>query len=102
MQSSGYRIFSALFACSSAIAIGLPARAIAAEPTQNVYPAEVTKNFMKGCQFKNKKEYCSCVLGSIQGKYTFAEFKKIDEEARTTRKVPDAVQLIFDSCKGKK
>jgi hypothetical protein len=102
MQVSGYRLFSILFTCSSAIALGLPARVLAAETAKNVYPAEVTKNFMKGCQFKSKKEYCSCVLNSLQAKYTFAEFRKVDEEARTTRKVPDAVQLIFDSCKGKK
>jgi hypothetical protein len=102
MKFSGSRTFAVLLTCTSAIALGLPARLLAAEATKNVYPAEVTKNFMKGCQFKSKKEYCSCVLNSIQSKYTFVEFKKIDEEARTTRKVPDAIQLIFDSCKGKK
>lgn len=102
MQFSRSGMFSALFACTSAIAIGLPARVMAAEPAKNVYPAEVTKNFMKGCQYRSKKEYCSCVMNSLQVKYTFAEFKKVDEEVRATRKVPDAVQSIFDSCKQKK
>ncbi len=83
--------------CASAVALS-PNQTLAAEATKNVYPPEVVKTFMKGCQFKQPKAFCSCTMKSIQTKYTFAEFKKVDNEIRETHKVPNELQSIFSSC----
>jgi hypothetical protein len=102
MRFSLPHVCSVLCVCASSFALISPTQLLAAEATKNVYPAEVVKTFMKGCQFKNKKPFCSCIINSIQTKYTFAEFKKIDEDAREKRQIPDAIQSIVDSCNQKK
>jgi hypothetical protein len=96
MRFSLYYAVSML--CASTVVILSPTQTLAAEAAQNVYPPEAVKTFMKGCQFKRTKVYCSCTLKSIQAKYTFAEFKKIDSEIRETRKVPSELQKILSSC----
>ena len=97
MRFSLYHVVSLL--CVSVVAVVLsPAKTLAAEAAPNVYPPEVVKTFMKGCQFKQPKAFCSCTMKSIQTKYTFAEFKKVDNEIRETRKVPSELQKILSSC----
>jgi hypothetical protein len=68
---------------------------------QNDYPQEVIKTFMKGCGFTNSKEFCTCSLDKLRSQYTFAEFLKIDTAARETKKVPQEVISIFQSCRTK-
>jgi hypothetical protein len=87
--------------CASAVALLSPIQTFAAEPAQNVYPSEPVKTFMKGCQYKNPKAFCTCTMKSIQTKYTFEEFKQVDREIRETRKVPNELQKIITSCKKK-
>ncbi|MFM7888677.1 MAG: hypothetical protein ACKPCM_18745 [Pseudanabaena sp.] len=69
---------------------------------KNEYPQEVTKTFMKGCEFTNSKEFCTCSLDKLRSRYTFDEFLKIDTAARETKQVPKEVINIFQSCRPKK
>lgn len=102
MQLSSSRIFSILCICVSSLALLPPTRLQAAETNKQPYPPEVVKNFMKGCEFKGKKEDCTCTIKAIQSKYTFAEFKKIDEDARVSRTAPKDIQALYQSCAKKK
>ncbi|PZO37756.1 MAG: hypothetical protein DCF19_17980 [Pseudanabaena frigida] len=63
------------------------------------YPQEVIKTFMKGCGFTNSKEFCTCSIDKVRSQYSFAEFLKIDTAARETKKVPQEVINIFQSCR---
>lgn len=96
MRFSLSRVGSVL--CASAVALS-PIQTLAAEPAKNVYPADSVKTFMKGCEYKNPKVFCTCTMKSIQTKYTFEEFKKVDKEIRETRKVPNELQTVIASCK---
>ncbi|MEA5485967.1 MULTISPECIES: hypothetical protein [Pseudanabaena] len=66
------------------------------------YPQEVIKTFMKGCEFTNSKEFCTCSLDKLRSQYTFADFLKIDTAARETKQVPQEVINIFQSCRNGK
>ncbi|NUN65485.1 hypothetical protein HCU40_12170 [Pseudanabaena biceps] len=66
------------------------------------YPQEVGKTFMKGCGFTNSKKFCVCSFDKLRSQYTFAEFLKIDTSARETKKVPQEVINIFQSCQNGK
>ena len=101
MQFSSSHIYSVLCICVSSLAL-MPSTHLAAETNKQPYPPEVIKNFMKGCQYKGKKEDCTCTIKAIQAKYTFAEFKKIDEDARVNRTAPKDIQAIYQSCRQKK
>jgi hypothetical protein len=102
MQFSSSRIFSILCICVSSLALLPPTRLQAAEMNKQPYPPEVVKTFTKGCQYKMKKEECTCAIKAIQAKYTFAEFKKIDDDARVNHTAPKDVQAIFQTCRQKK
>jgi hypothetical protein len=101
MQFSPSHICSVLCICVSSLAL-LPPTRLAAETNKQPYPPEVVKTFMKGCQFKSKKEDCTCTIKAIQAKYTFAEFKKIDEDARVSGTAPKDIQALYQSCTKKK
>ncbi len=98
------RLLVASFACTSALSVITLGNTYAQQtsqtdpPTKNVYPTEVVKTFMKGCQFKGDKVYCTCILDKLQFQYTFAEFTQLDNQIRETRKVPNEVQETFNSC----
>ncbi|MEE3717274.1 hypothetical protein V2H45_10990 [Tumidithrix elongata RA019] len=81
----------------------LPTQSVksAEQTTKNPYPNEVVNTFMKGCQITNDKSFCSCSLDKLQTTYTFENFRKIDAEARETKKLPNEVLEIFTSCQAK-
>lgn len=68
------------------------------KPLHN-YPPEVTKTFMKGCEFTETKKFCTCSFDKLRQNYTFAEFTKVDNNIRETRQVPEDVSALFKSCR---
>lgn len=51
---------------------------------KNEYPEEVKQTFLGSCNATSKgnTQFCSCMLGKIQEKYTYEEFAGIEAQMR--------------------
>ena len=49
-----------------------------------IYPEQVRENFIKGCAAKvqGNTALCDCLFEKIQGKYSFSEYVKIEEQMK--------------------
>jgi len=75
--------------------------AVAANPNteKHVYPEEVQKTYLRGCQYTNSPSFCQCTMDKFQTKYTFQAFRQLENQYIETKKIPPEVLGIFIECK---
>ena len=64
------------------------------------YPDEARNNFLKACEAQRgaTRAVCECSLEKIEDKYSYDEFKKIDQRAREGEDVSGEIRTIAESC----
>jgi hypothetical protein len=74
----------------------------ASSQTTNVYPEVAVKRFTEACakdRGAKVQALCTCAIKEIQNRYTFDEFRKIVQDARTNGQPPGEVREILQSCR---
>ncbi|MEI6429252.1 MAG: hypothetical protein WCO45_12860 [Pseudanabaena sp. ELA607] len=93
-------IFTLIF---SGYNLSLNNLALAANPNteKHVYPEEVQKTYLRGCQYTNPPSFCQCTIDKFQNKYSFQTFRQLENQYIETKKIPAEVLEIFIDCQKK-
>ena len=63
------------------------------------YPTNVEDNFVRACTTSGGTDgKCRCALGHLEDSISFARFVEMDNEARTTGKVPQDALNALQGC----
>jgi hypothetical protein len=75
--------------------------ALASQPSEpkHVYPHEVKKTYLRGCEYTNTPVFCQCTIDQLQAKYSFQTFRQLENEYLETKKIPPEVLEIFWFCR---
>ncbi len=81
--------------------LGLNNWALAAQPNEpkHIYPNEVKKTYLRGCEYTNTSVFCQCTIDQLQAKYSFQTFRQLENEYLETKKIPPEVLEIFWFCR---
>ncbi len=72
------------------------------QTTTNVYPEVAVQRFTEACakdRGAKVQALCTCAIKEIQNRYTFDEFRKIVQNAKTSGQPPGEVREILQSCR---
>ena len=86
----------------ASVAIGLAALSLAAAACRergNVYPAEVTENYMHACTARASEKACRCSLSEIQRRYTLEQYQAIEGAIAAKNQVPKELVEVMEACR---
>jgi hypothetical protein len=65
----------------------------------NVYPAEVTENYMRACTSRASEKACRCSLAEIQRRYTLEQYQAIEGAIAAKNQVPKELVAVMEACR---
>ena len=79
--------------------VGLSLFAAACRERGNVYPAEVTENYMRACTSRASEKSCRCSLAEIQRRYTLEQYQAIEGAIASKNQVPQELVAVMEACR---